>query len=457
MRPVEPDEPGASRSQVRGASASGVTGHGASGVGDSMIQPVGRLHRLMQKVWWLHSFGALAFGVGVMMFAREGLDHADKVLLVLLLSWVLVFVAFRFIVGAANTAPGERRAKKGLRVVTNYVIKQLYQQMFFFLVPLYASSATWSLTSWNWWLVPILLTFAVISTMDLVFDNFVMERRVIASAMYGVCVFAVLNLNLPLVFRFSHFDALLAAAGATAPTVALLGFRLKTALSARGILITSAVAVAMVVAVYYGRVAIPPAPMAMANGAIGHGAPGQFECVPGPIDTMRRDQLDLLRCVTHIVEPGGFNDEVVHVWRHGGAIVARVAPEPMPECEKVVLRSTLGAANLPADPRGKWSCTAETGDGQLIGRKTWRVVDAPAGETAGAPSAPAPAPATSAPATSAPAPATSARAPATSAPAPATSAPATRPSTPATSAPAPATSAPATSAPATSAPAPAAP
>jgi cell division septation protein DedD len=445
MQRAGPDEPAASRSQVRGASASGVTGHGASGVGDSMILPVGRLQRLMQKVWWLHSFGALAFGVGVMMFAREGLDHADKVLLVLLLSWILVFVAFRFIVGAANTSPGERRAKKGLRVVTNYVIKQLYQQMFFFLVPLYASSATWSLTSWNWWLVPILLTFAVISTMDLVFDNFVMERRVIASAMYGVCVFAVLNLNLPLVFRFSHFDALLASAGATAPTVALLGFRLKTVLSARGILITSAVAVAMVVAVYYGRVAIPPAPMAMAHGAIGHGAPGQYECVPGPLDTMPRDQLDLLRCVTHIVEPGGFNDEVVHVWRHEGAVVARVAPEPMPECEKVVLRSTLGGANLPADPRGRWSCTAETGDGQLIGRKTWRVVDAPAGEAA-SPVAPAPAgPAPSGPASSTPAPPKSAPSEPAPTSAPATSAPAT--SVPAPSAPAPSTAAPSTPAP----------
>lgn len=380
MHRAGPDESAASRSQPRGASASGVGGPGGGVAGriDSMLRPGGRLRRLMQKVWWLHSFGALAFGVGVMMFAREGLDHADKVLLVLLLSWVLVFVAFRFIVGAANTSPDERKAKKGLRLVTNYVIKQLYQQMFFFLVPLYASSATWSLTSWNWWLVPILLTFAVVSTMDLVFDNYVMERRVVASTMYGVCVFAVLNLNLPLVFRFSHFDALLAAAGATAPTVALLGFRMKTVTSARGILITSAVSVAMVVAVYYGRVAIPPAPMAMTHGAVGHGAPGQYECVPGPIDTMPRDQLDLLRCVTHIVEPGGFNDEVVHVWRHDGRVVARVAPDAMPECEKVVLRSTLGDANLPADPRGKWSCTAETGDGQLIGRKTWRVVDAAA-------------------------------------------------------------------------------
>ena len=44
-------------------------------------------------------------------------------------------------------------------------------QMFFFLTPLYASSATWSLQSFNWWLAPLLLICAIASTLDLVFEN----------------------------------------------------------------------------------------------------------------------------------------------------------------------------------------------------------------------------------------------------------------------------------------------
>jgi hypothetical protein len=46
-----------------------------------------------------------------------------------------------------------------------------------------------------------------------------------------------------------------------------------------------------------------------------------------------------------------------------------------------VLRSHLGDARLPRDPRGRWSCTAETGDGQLIGRTSWRVVNPPVAQT----------------------------------------------------------------------------
>lgn len=134
--------------------------------------PPSLLRRLIRKAWWLHSGFALSFGVGVMLFARAGLAYADKVMIALLGSWLLMFIALRFIVGPANRRENEHVLRKGVRVATNYVIKQFYQQMFFFLTPLYASSATWSLASWNWWLAPLLLVCAVLSTLDLVFDHF---------------------------------------------------------------------------------------------------------------------------------------------------------------------------------------------------------------------------------------------------------------------------------------------
>jgi len=102
-----------------------------------------RVKRIFKKLWWAHSTFALTFGVGVMLFARAGLAYADKVLVALLASWLLLFVALRFITGPTNRRDDEHVVRKGMRVVTNYVIKQFYQQMFFFLTPLYASSATW--------------------------------------------------------------------------------------------------------------------------------------------------------------------------------------------------------------------------------------------------------------------------------------------------------------------------
>ena len=335
--------------------------------------PVSGLRRIMQKIWWLHSFFALGFGVVVMAFARKGLVHADKVLIALVASWMLIFVAFRFIVGPANRKPDERFVKKGVRLVTNYVIKQMYQQMFFFLVPLYASSAMWSIDSWNWWIVPLLLLCAVLSTMDLVFDNFIMEHRNIAAGMYGLCMFAVLNLLLPLSFHFAHFVSLMIAAVITPTAVALLSYPLKSVFSSRGISLVMLSTVILAAGCFMGRQFVPPAPMAMPAGGIGHGTPGSYECVPGPLVQTSPDKLDQLRCVSEITEPGGINDDIVHVWMHRGKELARVTPSLMKQCRGHVLRSKLGTAAMPDDATGRWQCRIETEEGQLIGLRSFRV------------------------------------------------------------------------------------
>ena len=337
-------------------------------------RPPGRMARLVRHAWWLHSFWALAFGVGVMLFARKGIAHADKVLVVAGVAWLLVFIAVRFIAGPSNTSPDEKLAKKGLRVVTNYLIKNLFQQMFFFQVPLYASSATWALDSPNWWLPVLLGICAVLSTLDVIFDNVVMEKRWLASLLYGVCLFALLNLILPLVFELSHLNALVLAALTTPPATALLTFRVATVLQPFGLLLTLGAALGAGSAAWIGRAAVPPAPLAMSYGAVGHGTPGQYEVLPGRKTVLPASQLEGLRCVTQLVDPSGAPGALVHVWRQRRQVLARLLPLDLATDEPAsrVLRSHL--AVLPADPVGPWSCTLETSDGQLVGRVSWTVV-----------------------------------------------------------------------------------
>jgi hypothetical protein len=329
-------------------------------------EPPRALARWGRRLWWLHSAWALAFGVGVMLLSRRGLAYVDKVLLVALAAWLLVF--------GGEPAEEERLARRGLRVATNYVIKNLYQQMFFFQLPLYASSATWALDSPNMWLPILLGGCAVVSTMDLVFDNVVMRKRWLAALLYGVCVFALLNLALPLLLPMPHASALLVAALAAPPATALLTFGLRRVLAPFGLLITIAVSAGVGAGAIYGRAFVPPAPLAMAAGAVGHGTPGQYEVMPGRKTVLRADALGELRCVTQLVEPGGFRDEIVHIWRHEGRVLAALVPEEVATDEPgaIVLRSRLPA--LPAESLGSWSCVVATGDGQLVGRVAWRVI-----------------------------------------------------------------------------------
>ncbi len=337
--------------------------------------PPSRLRWLMRKAWWLHSCVALSFGVGVMLFARAGLEYADKVMMALFASWLVMFVALRFIVGPANRRDNETITRKGVRVATNYIIKQFYQQMFFFLTPLYASSATWSVASWNWWLAPLLLVCAIVSTMDLVFDHFVMERRWLASSMYGLAMFGVLNVLLPLVFGVGHLTGLIVAAAATPTSVALLSFSVRQVMSPQGALLTVAMTGALLAAVWFGRELVPPAPLAMAETAVGHGTTGSYECLPGSAHQIRVSQLDGLRCGSLLREPGGIKEDVEHVWSHRGLEVARVTPTRM-HCDGdgVVYRSYFPAKSLPTDPTGWWSCATWTVGGQLVGVRRFDVL-----------------------------------------------------------------------------------
>jgi len=263
-----------------------------------------------------------------------------------------------------------------VRVATNYVIKQFYQQMFFFLTPLYASSATWSLASWNWWLAPLLLICAVVSTLDLVFDNFVMERRRLASAMYGLAMFGVLNVMLPLVAGIDHRTSLVVAAAATPTSVALLSFSVRQVASPRGALLVVIATTALLGAVWYGRALIPPAPLAMLETAVGHGTIGSYECLPGSKHQIRSDQTDGLRCGAMLREPGGLKEDVIQVWSRRGHELARMTPERM-RChdgDGIVVRSFFPLADLPAEPTGHWACTTMTVGGQLVGVRKFEIV-----------------------------------------------------------------------------------
>lgn len=340
--------------------------------------PPSRLRRVLRKLWWLHSTFALSFGVGVMVFARAGLAHADEVMIALLASWLLLFIALRFITGPSNRRESESLARRGIRVATNYIIKQFYQQMFFFLVPIYASSATWSLVSRNWWLPPILLACAVLSTMDLVFDHFVMERRWLASLIYGIAMFCLLNVLLPLVTECDHFAALIVAAAATPTCVALLSFSVRTVLSPHGAILTLLMTGGLLAAVWTFRAAIPPAPLSMPEIAIGHGTFGSYECLPSSAHQIRADQLDGLRCGSLVREPGGLREPIWHVWFHAGAEVARVSPDRV-RCDgdALVYRSAFPPDKLPPTPEGKWTCETVTQGGQLVGAKTFFVIPPP--------------------------------------------------------------------------------
>src|SRR5262249_5086918 len=154
----------------------------------------------------------------------------------------------------------------------------------------------------------------------------------LASAMYGLAMFGVLNVMLPLVAGLDHRTGLVVAAAATPASVALLSFSARQVLSPYGVLLVVVATVALLGAVWFGPKFVPPAPLAVAEPRVGHATSGSSECLPGSKPGIRTAQRDGLRGGSMLRERGGVKEDVIHIWPRRGREIARVTPEHM-RCE----------------------------------------------------------------------------------------------------------------------------
>ena len=113
--------------------------------------------------------------------------------------------------------PGQPTKWRGrLRLVINYFSKNFYQQLLFFLLPIYyASSTGWSL---NLLFVAFLAVSALTSTFDVVYDRHLSVRRGLTAVFFAFNLFACINVMLPVLWSISNrialpVSAVLAVAG----------------------------------------------------------------------------------------------------------------------------------------------------------------------------------------------------------------------------------------------------
>lgn len=331
-----------------------------------------------RKLWWLHSAYALALGLGVVAFAREGFGHARWLAVSLGLAWLLVVLLFRLVriddrVGAFESS--ERKIRARFYVMT-YALKNLYQGMLFFLLPFYWNSTTFDAP--NCWFVVVLASCALVSTLDLVFDRVLMRRRFLASIFHGTTLFACLNLVTPALFPDTRTLWSLLAATAVAVvsfwTLHVTARQFKKAITAALFALSLGGGVGLA---YLGRAAIPPVPMYVSSAAVG---PKQLEDgrLAMTVKTLHPSVIQELIAVTDVVVPGGKGDRLRHVWRHNGREVHR-SSEDTSRIEgpkgQIRLRSSLSDRDLSGDLVGRWSVDVETEDGQLVGRTEFAVED----------------------------------------------------------------------------------
>lgn len=333
-------------------------------------------------LWWMHSFYALFLGFMVILFASKGFDHARVLAATLGGAFLVMVILFR-VFGSGMAQKTRVAEKKHLKISflgMTYVLKNLYQGMLFFVLPFYWKSS--SLDSINAWFVFLLGFLALLSTLDLVFDNLLMRYRVVAAVFYAVTLFACANLVIPAFF--SNVPTLVALLSSTALSVFgfwLLHFPLRTLREKRNWVILGSVASAAVVAVYIARFAIPPVPLYLAHNAVGL-APLDDGRLELEVTRVHRKRLDDLYAVSDVVMPGGEGDSFRHIWRHKKGDTKFVVEKDADPVHKgtddhtVRVRSSMPKDELEkSDPVGDWVVDIITTDDQIVGRMRFTVIE----------------------------------------------------------------------------------
>jgi hypothetical protein len=284
-----------------------------------------------------------------------------------LLAWLLVILSALF--RDAWHARGWTLPARG----ADYAVQTLLHGVLLFILPAYYASTT--LTSLNALFFALLVALALLATVDPWFGALVQPRTWARHAFFLVAVFAALDVALPLV-RVPPFPSLVASA-----VIAVLALtpliRRGWALSwPRALRVTVGAAVVAATLAILGRWAIPPAPLALAGGAVARAIADwePIDRVIGPVTAAQLREWGGLVAYTAIYAPAGLSQPVEHVWRRDGRAVSVIRLSPVHGGRREGFRTYSRKTSFPTDPAGRWSVDVVTTSGQLIGRLRFQVL-----------------------------------------------------------------------------------
>jgi len=289
-------------------------------------------------------------------------------------AWLRVtvfYLAFLWVtslfVPALVDRPGAGTKWRGrLRLVINYFTKNFYQQLLFFLLPIYyASASAWSA---NLLFVAVLAVSALVSTLDVFFDQHLSVRRGLTAVFFAFNLFACINVMLPVVWRISNGTAMRISVLLAVVAFATIRYSLGE-LARRHLRVQVGIAaMALVLLVALGRPLIPPAPLRVLQTEFGTGVNRQTFAVVGPVQSLPAGWTGRVYGVTSIYAPLGLHDRVGHRWYQDGKLVFASPFYLIAGGRPEGFRLWTSAPATGIRPGGRLTVEAWTEAGQLVGR-----------------------------------------------------------------------------------------
>ncbi len=273
------------------------------------------LNRHGDKLWWLHSSYSLALGIGVMWLGTKHFGYLRVAVFHIAFIWLSGLALPR--ISRWRRIPENWRPR--LRLLVNYFQRNFYQQLLFFILPVYYLSATWG--AGNMLFVLLLAASAVLATMDIVYDRFLSVNGRLLAVFFAFNLFACINVMLPVIWNFKNstalrLSALLALAGFATFALTLHGARTRD----RWLLVVIA-ALLLASVSEVGRPLIPPAPLRLLYSGFGTEMDAQSKRLSGPLLELPAGGSNKIYALTAIQAPLGLRDRVGHRWFLDGRLV----------------------------------------------------------------------------------------------------------------------------------------
>lgn len=320
------------------------------------------MHRHEVLLWSLHSLWALALGIVVMWAGSHNYAWIRVTILYIAFLWV----ASLFVPGLVDPPDRPTRWRGRLRLVINYFSKNFYQQLLFFLLPIYYASATaWSP---NLLFVAFLAASALLSTFDVFYDRHLSVRRDLTAVFFAFNLFACINVMLPVLWRISNRVALPVSAALAVGAFATIRYRLGDLAKFQVRRQVGLAGIALVLLVALGRPLIPPAPLRLLATEFGQGVDRQTFQVTHPFDSLPDGWSGRVYAVTSIYAPLGLSDRIGHRWYVDGRLVWTSPYYKVEGGRKDGFRLWTAIPIRAVRPGERLRVEAWTEAGQLVGR-----------------------------------------------------------------------------------------
>ncbi len=272
-------------------------------------EPIARLASFIKGketlLWWMHSAWALLFGLGVMWLGSKNFVY----LRIIIFHISFIWLSSLFLPVLLNLSWFSPLWRERIRLVINYFNRNFYQQLLFFLLPIYYTSTTFG--SRNMVFLVLLSISAVLSTLDVIYDRYLSVRWQLTALFFAFNLFASINVMLPVLWAVSHRWALWISA-----ILALIGFhsmryRLSGTRGPSSRRLQGAAAVLLLVLITMFAPYIPPAPLTLASAQFG-GAIRSLE-ISDPMTKLPASPGRIC-LMTAIKAPLGLEEGVRHRW-----------------------------------------------------------------------------------------------------------------------------------------------